>query len=536
MKNSFPKLMLFAICLSPIAANAFTISGKVTHEYQDTPIIGTRVDIFNERKMPMINFYAVTADDGSYSIKDLPSGNYFVHAGGAIGNYMERKQLFNEAFYPNSPNIDDAQPITVNEDIPNINFKLTGHYILGSVTETGTGNPLPGRVIRLYNQNWEEISNFLSNEIGVYYFSCLPAGKYYVGTSGHPYMPQFYNLVSAMENATVLDLANAVGFSDINFIPNSGFSIKGKVTDTQANPIANTSVVLLNKAEMDWWNFSVADRDDYTDKNGNYSISGIASGTYYLAANGKVIVSQDPYIEDQIYSLVFYNNVLNPDLASPITVNGFLTDYNFVLSSGLTISGKVLNDKNDKPVVSDIMYLYSPNGDYLNMKISDNLGKFSFDGLSQGDYVVYSSGELESNPGEPIYQPLYYENSTDIKDATVIRLNDDFTDIVMRLKQIPGTNPGSTEILNNRKVDIFNYPNPFSTETTLFYTLRKAGNVKIKVFNLYGQFILTIVNGYQNSGKHEEHFSAENIPSGIYFYQLEVDTYPDRLRKFICLK
>jgi len=71
-----------------------------------------------------------------------------------------------------------------------------------------------------------------------------------------------------------------------------------------------------------------------------------------------------------------------------------------------------------------------------------------------------------------------------------------------------------------------NYPNPFSTTTTIGYMLADAAEVEIAVFNMVGQKVSTMRPGYQVAGRHEVTFDAGTLPSGIYYYH--VSAGPDR--------
>ncbi len=68
-----------------------------------------------------------------------------------------------------------------------------------------------------------------------------------------------------------------------------------------------------------------------------------------------------------------------------------------------------------------------------------------------------------------------------------------------------------------------NYPNPFNPATTIEYNLPKAGVVTMKIFNILGQEIRTLVNGYQNIGRYTVRFDASQLPSGVYFCRLQAD-------------
>lgn len=66
-----------------------------------------------------------------------------------------------------------------------------------------------------------------------------------------------------------------------------------------------------------------------------------------------------------------------------------------------------------------------------------------------------------------------------------------------------------------------NYPNPFNPTTKINFSLGKASNVKLIVYNILGQKVATLVNGFMPSGAHQIHFDAKLLSSGVYFYGLE---------------
>lgn len=69
-----------------------------------------------------------------------------------------------------------------------------------------------------------------------------------------------------------------------------------------------------------------------------------------------------------------------------------------------------------------------------------------------------------------------------------------------------------------------NYPNPFSTTTTITYQLLSASDVRINVFDIQGRQVAVLHSGYQWAGYHQVNFNASNLASGVYFYRLELDT------------
>jgi len=111
-----------------------------------------------------------------------------------------------------------------------------------------------------------------------------------------------------------------------------------------------------------------------------------------------------------------------------------------------------------------------------------------------------------------------------------------------RLKQIDYD--GSFKIYNSVEVDYQtvkeyslaqNYPNPFNPSTEINYTLAKSGNITLKVYNLLGSEIITLVDGYMEAGKYSIRFDGEDITSGVYFYTIKTDDFTST-RKMMLMK
>jgi len=65
-----------------------------------------------------------------------------------------------------------------------------------------------------------------------------------------------------------------------------------------------------------------------------------------------------------------------------------------------------------------------------------------------------------------------------------------------------------------------NYPNPFNPTTTIEYNLEKSGDVVLRIYNILGEEIKTLVNEYQHTGSYKVIFNGDGLPSGIYCYTL----------------
>lgn len=68
-----------------------------------------------------------------------------------------------------------------------------------------------------------------------------------------------------------------------------------------------------------------------------------------------------------------------------------------------------------------------------------------------------------------------------------------------------------------------NYPNPFNPATKISFSLAVESKVALKIFDVLGQEVLTLVNNNFTAGSHEVEFDASNLNSGVYFYRIEAD-------------
>lgn len=80
-----------------------------------------------------------------------------------------------------------------------------------------------------------------------------------------------------------------------------------------------------------------------------------------------------------------------------------------------------------------------------------------------------------------------------------------------------------------------NYPNPFNPATIIKYNIPKSGEVKLRVFDILGREVTTLVNSYQKEGRYEVEFNASKLSSGVYIYRLEANNFVDS-KKMLLVK
>ncbi len=105
----------------------------------------------------------------------------------------------------------------------------------------------------------------------------------------------------------------------------------------------------------------------------------------------------------------------------------------------------------------------------------------------------------------------------DIMNATVTNLSNNYANI-------------PTKLLLNQ-----NYPNPFNPSTSIEFTLPKSEFMTLKVFNILGKEVATLVSNKLNQGNHTYQFDGKNLASGIYYYQIIAGEYTE-VKKMVLMK
>ena len=92
-------------------------------------------------------------------------------------------------------------------------------------------------------------------------------------------------------------------------------------------------------------------------------------------------------------------------------------------------------------------------------------------------------------------------------------------------RQVDSSFPSSFQLYQN-------YPNPFNPTAVIRYQLTTQSHVILKIYNLLGQHVRTLVNEIQNVGYQSAHFDASALASGMYFYWLDAVSTKDPSKTF----
>ena len=124
--------------------------------------------------------------------------------------------------------------------------------------------------------------------------------------------------------------------------------------------------------------------------------------------------------------------------------------------------------------------------------------------------------DWKATKGYPVRESLRYTNATLLVAANGTPLGDltwfpEITDI----EEVPGSAIPTEFTLEQ------NYPNPFNPTTNIKYSITNSTHVTLKVFNVLGQEVASLVNQEQKAGQYVVDFNASNLASGIYMYRIQ---------------
>jgi murein tripeptide amidase MpaA len=267
--------------------------------------------------------------------------------------------------------------------------------------------------------------------------------------------------------------------SFLDYMENTYYGIRGIVTDTSGNPVKSK----IEIASHDFDNSEV-----YSDSITGAYYRMIASGTYALT------FSADNYLPQTIsnvQAINFQSTVLNVELIpnpTPVELISFSASSNENL---ILLNWSTATESNNKGF--EVLRSEGGNSEWKNIGFVDGNGTTTKTHL-------YSFNDEGVQPGKYLY----------------------------RLKQIDFdgsfTYSKTVEIENNKPAQFVleqNYPNPFNPTTTIKYQIPLNSRVTIKVFDELGNEVSTLMNEDQTAGYHSINFSAQNLSSGIYYYEIK---------------
>lgn len=154
---------------------------------------------------------------------------------------------------------------------------------------------------------------------------------------------------------------------------------------------------------------------------------------------------------------------------------------------------------------------YEVDADYWSWMTKDSFQDLFFSGTGEGTVTITSQAPVVLAPGEST--TVYYAFAMADDQATMLagiaaakqKYESSFTSLQNRQSSVKG---------------LKNYPNPVKSSTKISFDLPKAGFVSLKIYDVLGHEVATLLNSTQSAGLHTLDFSAENLKTGVYSYRL----------------
>jgi hypothetical protein len=208
-----------------------------------------------------------------------------------------------------------------------------------------------------------------------------------------------------------------------------------------------------------------------------------------------------------------------------VTDSSLLTGINFNLKTHVKKTGGgfafgTVKGNDGSTLPGTLNYLVDANGAFADYCLTDLDGSYIISNIDAGSYTMVSS--LAS-----------FQDAQ--KTLTVDYLNNSTLNVDVSLT------PNSTTGINDNVATINgyalnqNYPNPFNPSTIISYQIPQNSFVTLKVYNILGKEVATLVNEQQIAGKYNFNFKASNLASGIYIYKLTAGSFTS-VKKLTLLK
>ncbi|MBV6477991.1 MAG: hypothetical protein HGGPFJEG_00737 [Ignavibacteria bacterium] len=192
-------------------------------------------------------------------------------------------------------------------------------------------------------------------------------------------------------------------------------------------------------------------------------------------------------------------------------------------------------------IISRIGYTGSGFGnscnDFYGTNLIDSTGLISIQNIPTTCNGVYAQATGTFNPNLPL-APFIGGNPN---GAYILRISDNAGGDVGELRKwcltiTYGTATGVSNTITTIPSDFNlsqNYPNPFNPSTTINFAIPSTGLVTLKVYDVVGKEVASLVNEVKNAGNHSVKFNASGLSSGVYFYRLQTGDFVDTKKMFL---
>jgi hypothetical protein len=375
-----------------------SISGRVTDDQSGGGIGDVYVDAYDLDQNWISESWSDW--DGNFLITRLAGGDFKVlfDPTSYSGNYIVQ-------WYNNKKTFGSADPVTVilGQTTTEINAELKeGGMIYGQVSDA-YGNGLDYASVTVYDTNRNWLGGESTDSDGSYTIQGLPSGKYKVHFNAWGnYVPEWYNNRVSYETADKVTVISGEATWGINARLADGGIISGQVTDTSGNGVPYAGVEIYD-LKQNYTGYGS------TDSNGDYSVDGLATGSYkaYFSDYGSDYVSE------------WYNDKRSFASGNSIKVTAKRTTSGIdaELATGGGITGTV-TDGSGNPLKEVRAQVYDLNFNQISIVWTDANGEYFAGGVPEGSVKIFFSAILAGND----YCPEWYSDKSTFTEADPVSI------------------------------------------------------------------------------------------------------------------
>ncbi len=521
-----------------------TIRGTVVDDSSGTPLRGVRIRFWRQN-LTWTNVYEITDSLGQYEA-ELDSGRYFIKAEPPMENMSikYRPEWFDnviEPFAATKVAVGNGTTSTANFDLRRISFNRFVR-IEGTVTNA-LGQPILNATVAIMRSIQE--MNYLAATTGRTpgleeeqmvlpaigftrgviwkgftdnqgrYRADVPSnGSYIIASAKSGFYLQYFDRTTDPTQATIVTAANDT--SGVNFFlrpySSSTNSIQGVVRDSSGLNVPSR-VILFPRPPSG----SPPSQTVHSNGDGTYDLSHVDPGTYNVLA-----------VPFSNYSVGFYKEgqygVSQWQIADSVVVSnsvaGVAVGVLPILSNGLTQVSGVSVTSSGLPLGGGRIVVKNSSGVILGNGFSTSTGNYTVDAVPTGSVTLV----VDKEPYPTQELNLYIPSNT----YAYPNVNFVFTNATLGTGPVDEGLPEEFELRQN-------FPNPFNPTTNIGFEVGGSGFVSLKVFDILGREVATMVNEMRTAGIYTVRFDASNLSSGVYFYQLSSGSLNIR-RKMILMK
>jgi hypothetical protein len=282
--------------------------------------------------------------------------------------------------------------------------------------------------------------------------------------------------------------------------------------------------------------------------------------TYHNARifGGELVVNDTVFVKDTLFDNLLINSGVSLKIIGEYIIKDTLTLMNNASITGLGYiypdSGIIINTSEWKKSVfrsrengkAKLLWAKYPGTGFVNSyKVYKQTGSGGYNLLaslsnstySYTDTTVNVSVNPDTSGSSNILLAKYFvEANIDMGGRSTRR--DSTDEIGFYVKALEGEERLEKKFIKNQIFEYRlsqNYPNPFNPATTISYEIASDGNAEIKLYDILGREVRTLINEKQTAGSYKISVNLENLPSGVYIYRMRAGKYSES-KKMILLR